>query len=103
MGRLAPLTTLSVFCVGAGPELGSAQKPKEVNESSLHELYEVHKVDSVVENVIVPEGGPEKGLISNLVEPRPSTKSLELGLSSIWVFRSGKDRGGSSCERKQLI
>ena len=74
MGRLAPSQQFRYFRVGAGAELGSAQEPKEVNELPLHELFEVHKVDSVVENVIVPEGGPEKGLINNLVEPRPYTK-----------------------------
>ena len=58
-----------------------------MNESSLHELCGVHKVDSDVEDVIEPEEGPERGpeggLSNDLVEPRSYIESAELGLPSI--------------------
>lgn len=79
------------------PSFGSAQRPKEVvNESPLHELCEVHKVDSVVEDVIDPEGGPE-GAFSN-----KNIESVELGLS-IWTLPLDGDLGGSSYEKALLM
>lgn len=79
------------------PSIDSAQRPKEVvNESPLHELCEVPKVDSVVEDVIDPEGGPEGGLSNKNIE------SDEFGLS-IWTLPSDGDLGGSSYEKELLM
>lgn len=83
--------------------IGSGLRPKEVlSESPVLELCKVHKVDSVIEDVIDPEGAPEEGLSNILDEPRLYTRLVELGLSSIWTFPSGRDKGLSSCEKRTV-
>lgn len=62
--RLAPSQHFPYLCSGTATEpdvsFGSAHRPKEVvKKSPGHELWIVHRVDSVVDDVIEPEGGPE--------------------------------------------